>query len=73
MECRPPREPDAINAEWIRFPIARLPFVASKKQWSLYWGDRHLACHRYERVPPTTAIEELLAEIDRDPTGLLWG
>ena len=73
MECRPRWEPDAINAQWIRFPIARLRFIASKEQWSLYWRDRNLAFHRYERVPPTMAIEELLAEIDRDPTGIFWG
>ena len=73
IECRPLWDPDAINADWIRFPVARLRFVAAKKQWSLYWRDRNLAFHRYERVPPTMAIEELLAEIEQDPTGIFWG
>jgi Protein of unknown function (DUF3024) len=29
--------------------------------------------HEYGRVPATESIEDLLAEVDRDPTGIFWG
>ena len=73
MECRPPWEPDTIDTDWTRFPIARLRYVASKKHWTLYWRDRNLVLHRYDHDPPTTIIDDLLAEIGHDPTGIFWG
>ncbi|MGH3610881.1 MAG: DUF3024 domain-containing protein [Pseudonocardiaceae bacterium] len=41
--------------------------------WSLYWRDGNLRFHAYDRVAPTASIEELLAEVDRDPTAIFWG
>ena len=41
--------------------------------WSLFWRDRNLRFHAYDLVSPTANIEELLAEVDRDPTAIFWG
>jgi hypothetical protein len=41
--------------------------------WSLYWRDRNLRFHEYDRVPATAGVEDLLAEVDRDPTAIFWG
>jgi Protein of unknown function (DUF3024) len=41
--------------------------------WSLYWRDRNSRFHAYDLVSPTARIEELLAEVDRDPTAIFWG
>ena len=72
VECRPPWRAD-IGTEWSRFPIARLRYVKTTGVWSLYWRDRNLRFHAYDRVPPTASVEELLTELDRDPTAIFWG
>ena len=72
VECRPPWRAD-MGAEWTRFPIARLRYVKTTGVWSLYWRDRNLRFHAYDLAAPTASIEELLAELDRDPTAIFWG
>ena len=72
VECRPPWREDA-GVQWTRFPIARLRYTASAAVWSLFWRDRNLRFHAYDRVPPTSVIEDLLAEVDRDPSAIFWG
>jgi hypothetical protein len=41
--------------------------------WSLFWRDRNVRFHAYDLVAPTVNIEELLGELDRDPTAIFWG
>ena len=41
--------------------------------WSLSWRDRNLRFHAYDLLAPSRRVEDLLAEIDRDPTGIFWG
>ena len=72
VECRPPWRAD-VGAEWIRFPIARLRYVKTTGVWSLFWRDRNLRFHAYDLAAPRASIEELLAELDRDPTAIFWG
>jgi hypothetical protein len=66
VECRPPWRQD-MGAEWTRFLIARLRYTKATRQWSLYWRDRHLRFHLYNRITPSPRIDDLLREIDRDP------
>ena len=72
VECRPPWRAD-VGSDWTRFPIARLRYVKTTGLWSLYWRDRNLRFHAYDLAAPTASIEELLAELDRDPTAIFWG
>lgn len=72
VECRPPWRADT-SAEWTRLPIARLRYTKTTGVWSLYRRDRNLRFHAYDLVSPTASIEELLAELDRDPTAIFWG
>jgi hypothetical protein len=72
VECRPPWRAD-MGKEWTRFPIARLRYTKATGQWSLYWRDRHLRFHPYDRITPSAQIDDLLREIDRDPTAIFWG
>jgi hypothetical protein len=72
VECRPPWRAD-FGLEWSRFPIARLRYTKATRLWSLYWRDRNQRFHEYDRVPATESVEELLAEVDRDPTSIFWG
>ena len=72
VECRPPWRTDMGEA-WTRFPIARLRYTKAANRWSLYWRDRHLRFHLYDQLAPSPRIEDLLQEIDRDPTAIFWG
>lgn len=53
-------------------PDARLRYTKSRNRWSLYWRDRNLKFHEYDLTDPTPDIQDLLDEIDRDPTGIFW-
>lgn len=72
VECRAPWRAES-GPEWTRFPIARLRYTKTSNTWSLYWRDRHLRFHEYDLVAPSASIEDMLTEIDRDPTGIFWG
>jgi hypothetical protein len=72
VECRPPWSAD-IGNEWAAFPIARLRYTKSAGLWTLYWCDRNLRFHQYDRVPATASVDDLLAEVERDPTSIFWG
>ncbi|HXZ75805.1 MAG TPA: DUF3024 domain-containing protein [Streptosporangiaceae bacterium] len=72
VECRPPWRED-VGSDWTRFPIARLRYTAAAQTWSLYWRDRNLRFPIYDLAAPAGRVADLLAEIDRDPTGIFWG
>ncbi|MBT8225379.1 MAG: DUF3024 domain-containing protein [Dactylosporangium sp.] len=73
VECRPPWNPELIGPEWTRLPIARLAYTKTRRTWQLYYRDRNLRFHRFDQVPSTATIADLLAEVERDPTGIFWG
>ena len=54
-------------------PIARLRYTVAHKTWTLFSRDRNLRFHAYELQQPSRDIDDLLAEIDRDPTHIFWG
>ncbi len=62
-----------VGTEWTRFPIARLRYTRSTGLWSLYWRDRTLRFPEYDRVRATESVEDLLVEVDSDPTAIFWG
>ena len=72
LECRPPWHDD-MGPEWTRHPICRFRYTKVRNEWSLYWRDRHLRFHEYDLVDSTPLIDDLIAEVDRDPTGIFWG
>lgn len=72
LECRPPWRPE-YGPEWTRSPIARLRYTKARGEWSLYWRDSNGKFHEYDLVAPTPHVDELIAEIERDPTAIFWG
>ncbi len=72
VECRPPWNPD-FGTEWTRLPVARLRYTKRSSEWSLYWSDRNSKFHEYDLIDPSTDVDVLLAEVDRDPTAIFWG
>jgi hypothetical protein len=72
IERRVPWREDA-GPERTSFPIARLRYTAADKSWTLYWRDRNHRFHIYDPLTPSRRVEDLLTEIDRDPTCIFWG
>lgn len=62
-----------LGPEWSSLPIARLRYTATDNTWTLNCRDRNLRFHRYDQMAPTSQVEDLLAELDRDPTCIFWG
>ena len=53
--------------------VAKFRYYVERQEWVLYWRDRNQRWHRYERIPPSPAFDDLLEEVDADPTGIFWG
>ena len=60
-------------SRWIHLPVAQFRMDVESLKWTLYCCDRNSKWHLYQEINATNAIEELLAEVDRDPTGIFWG
>ena len=58
---------------WVENLIAQFRFNPLTKEWTLYWADRNSRWHLYDKVGPTMNFEVLLAEVDKDPTGIFRG
>ena len=71
FEERPPW--DAPKDAWIRQPIAKFRYVATRATWELYCIRRDLKWHRYELLPSARRFETLLAEVESDPVCIFWG
>ncbi len=56
-----------------RFPIARLRFTKSTGLWTLYWRDRNLKFHVYDRKRPSKAVQALLDYLDTSGDPIFWG
>ena len=71
LESRPAWRED-IGTEWTRFPIARLRYSKGSRRWALYWRDRDLGFHVYDRVAPSSRVGELLQEM-ASAAAIFWG
>jgi hypothetical protein len=58
---------------WTETPIAQFRFNHETKNWVLYWMDRNSRWHLYDLVKPSADFEDMLKELDRDPTRIFWG
>lgn len=56
-----------------RSPVAQLRFNKVNLKWSLYCCDRNGKWHLYDNKQATTNVDNLIKEIDQDPTGIFWG
>jgi hypothetical protein len=71
VERRAPWRED--GSEWTTLPIARLRYSAADRTWTLFSRDRNLRFHAYALIKPSRNIDDILAEIDRDPSNIFWG
>jgi len=59
--------------EWTSMPIAQIRYNEKTGEWTLYCADRNDRWHEYFDLEPTKNLDEIIAEIDKDPTGIFWG
>jgi hypothetical protein len=71
FENRAPWHPDM--KEWTSMEIAKMKYDKNTGKWMLYYADRNSRWHKYWDFKPTKNLDAILAEIDRDPTGIFWG
>jgi DUF3024 family protein len=71
VERRPPLL--RRKGEWIEIVVAQFRRNRETKHWTLYCADRNSRWHHYQGVRATKTLKPLLAEVDRDPTGIFWG
>ena len=72
VERRPPWDP-SLGSEWTTQPVAQVRFDPSGNTWTLFFARSTGRWVRYQGAPVTPRIDELLSEIDEDPTGIFWG
>ncbi len=70
IERRPSFRDPAVFTE---LAVARFVYSPSAGGWSLRWSDRHGRWHRYEGFENRPTFQELLDEVQRDPTGIFFG
>ena len=58
---------------WTELKVAQFRYSQDDNTWSLYCADRNEKWHFYDPFHPSRDIDDLLAEVDRDPTGIFWG
>jgi hypothetical protein len=70
VEVRPPWNGVGDHT---RFPIARLPYASSTGLWAIYWRDRNLKFHEYDRKRPTRNVQALFDYISDSGDPIFWG
>jgi Protein of unknown function (DUF3024) len=70
IERRAPWRED-FGPRWSRLKVAQLRY--DHGAWTLHWADRNGRWLPYPDLDPSPRLDDLLAEIDRDPAGAFWG
>ena len=59
--------------KWVDIVVAQLRFNPKRNEWTLYCADRNSRWHEYFDTVPTRDLDDLIREVDEDPTGIFWG
>lgn len=59
--------------KWLAFHIAQFRFMKAAEKWRLYYRDQHAKWHIYGPIEDADRFEDLLKEVEEDPTGIFWG
>jgi hypothetical protein len=61
------------RSAWIDSPISQFRFNPDTSMWTLYCRDRNSKWHEYRPLKPSKDFNDLLLEVERDPTHIFWG
>ena len=59
--------------EWTEGGVAKFRYFVGRQKWALYCRDQHQRWHRYDLIDESVLFDDLLSEVDDDPTGIFWG
>jgi hypothetical protein len=69
-EYRPPWDG---AGDWVETMVAKFRYFVGRREWALYWRDRNERWQRYDLIDASRVFDDLLDEVDADPTGIFWG
>jgi hypothetical protein len=58
---------------WIKVKISQFRYDEDKIIWSLYWWRHTGKWYLYDEVNPSLEINDLINEVNNDPSGIFWG
>lgn len=61
------------KSQWTSQKVARFKKDINTNSWQLYYADKNERWHLFEPYPADKDIEKLLAEVEKDATGIFWG
>lgn len=70
FEIRPRWKQPDITQE---ISVAKATYVKSREIWKLFWMRADLKWHRYDPLPDTKSLQDVLNEIGEDPYCCFWG
>ena len=59
--------------KWGEFKIAQFRYNPNNNKWALYCRNRNEKWFIYMNIDDCENLEDLLKEVDDDPTGIFWG
>lgn len=58
---------------WVDISVAQFRYNLKDNEWTLYCADRNSKWHMYIDLEPSENFDDLLQEVEEDPTGIFWG
>jgi len=53
--------------------VSKFEYDAKTTMWTLYCRDQYSHWHKYDVFEPSLDFDDLLQEVEEDPTGIFWG
>lgn len=60
-------------SDWTEIKIAQMRYDPEAENWTLYCSDRNEKWHVYYDLDPRKDLDDLINEIEEDPTFIFWG
>jgi len=60
-------------SQWTKCKIAQFRYDSDGSKWSLYWWRHTGKWYKYLDIDAKNNLQDLLDEVDKDPTGIFWG
>jgi hypothetical protein len=66
--------PDMFDKDkWLDLSIAQFRYDSADEKWTLYFADRNDKWHMYMDCDSSKDLQDLIDEVNEDPTGIFFG